>query len=72
MPKLTPLPRRILIKKLKEIGFLGPFASARHEYMIKNEEKIFIPNPHGKDIGIPILKRIIQQLGISNQEFLDL
>ncbi len=72
MPKFSPIPRRILIKKLGDLGFLGPFASTRHEYMIRNKEKIFIPNPHGKDIGMPILKRIIQQLGISNQEFLDL
>lgn len=72
MPSLSPLPRRILIKKLRELGFSGPYPATRHEYMKRGREKIFIPNPHGKDIGIPIIKRIIQQLGISNQEFLDL
>jgi len=40
--------------------------------MERDDEKIFIPNPHGKDIGLPIIKKIIQQLKISNQEFLDL
>jgi predicted RNA binding protein YcfA (HicA-like mRNA interferase family) len=72
MSNLSPLPRRILIKKLRKLGFSGPYSAARHEYMTWNNEKIFIPNPHGKDIGLPIIKKIVRQLKISNQEFLDL
>lgn len=72
MPKLFPISRRILIKKLKKCGFSGPFSATRHEYMKRDSEKIFIPNPHKKDIGLPILKNIIQQLKISNKEFLKL
>jgi len=72
MSNLSPLPRRILIKKLRKLDFSGPHSAARHEYMKRGSEKIFIPNPHGKDIGIPIIKKIIQQLKIPNQEFLNL
>ena len=72
MSRLSPIPRRILIKKLRKLGFLGPFPAARHEYMKRQEEKIFIPNPHGKDIGVPIIKKIINQLKISYQKFLEL
>jgi len=72
MPNLSPLPRRVLIRKLRKLGFSGPHPATRHEYMKRNGEKIFIPNPHGKDIGLPIIKKIIRQLKISNQQFLDL
>ena len=72
MPSLSPVPRRILIKKLRKASFSGPFSAARHEYMKRDSIKIFIPNPHGKDIGLPIIKKIINQLKLSNQEFLDL
>ena len=72
MPRLSPLPRRILIEKLRKLGFSGPYPATRHEYMKRGSEKIFIPNPHGKDIGLPIIKKIIGQLRISNQEFLEL
>lgn len=72
MPKLSPVSRKILIQKLRKLGFCGPISATRHEYMKRNREKIFIPNPHGKDIGLPIIKKIISQLNISNQEFLDL
>ncbi len=41
--------------------------------MIKEKHKIFIPNPHGgKDIGIPLLKKIIRQIGITQDEFIKL
>jgi predicted RNA binding protein YcfA (HicA-like mRNA interferase family) len=41
--------------------------------MIKGKHKIFIPNPHGsKDIGIPLLKKIIRQIGITQDEFIKL
>jgi hypothetical protein len=33
------------------------------------DQRIFIPNPHGKDIGAPLLKQIIQQLSITTDEF---
>lgn len=72
MPNLSPLPRRILIKKLRKLGFSGPYSATVHGYMKRNGEKIFVPNPHGKDIGLPIIKKIIRQLNLSNQEFLDL
>lgn len=72
MLKLAPVPRRVLIKKLRKFGFSGPYSATRHEYMKRNGEKIFIPNPHRKDIGLPIIKSIVNQLNVSNQEFLDL
>jgi len=52
MPKLVPLSRKKLIKKLRNLGFDGPLPATRHEYMMKGGHKIFIPNPHsGKDSG---------------------
>jgi hypothetical protein len=39
--------------------------------MKKDSHKIFIPNPHGKDIGIPIIKKIIDQIGITSKEFFE-
>jgi len=72
MPKLIPLKRRVLIKKLKKLDFAGPFIATKHEYMIKGKQKIFIPNPHGKDIGLPLIRRIIKQIGISKDRFLGL
>jgi predicted RNA binding protein YcfA (HicA-like mRNA interferase family) len=73
MPEINPISRKELISKLKTFGFDGPFRATKHQYMIKGKHKIFIPNPHGgKDIGIPLLKKIIRQIGIKQDEFIKL
>ncbi len=65
---LKPLSRRVLIRKLQRMGFSGPFSGTRHEYMTRGSQKIFIPNPHGTDIGVPLLKRILKEFDITPEE----
>lgn len=65
MPK--PVSRRVLVQRLRVLGFEGPYAGGRHEYMIRGDQKIFIPNPHGNDIGTPLVMQILHQLGINNE-----
>lgn len=73
MAEINPISRKELITKLNALGFEGPFRATKHQYMIKGKHKIFIPNPHGnKDIGIPLLKKIIRQIGIKQSDFLKL
>ena len=73
MADINPISRKELISKLKALGFEGPFRATRHQYMIKGKHKIFVPNPHGgKDIGIPLIKKIMRQLGIEQDEFITL
>lgn len=66
---LKPLSRRELIRKLKRAGFGGPFSGGRHQYMIFEKLRIFIPNPHGGDIGFKIIKRIVADIDISEEDF---
>jgi predicted RNA binding protein YcfA (HicA-like mRNA interferase family) len=63
-----PLSRRELIRKLKRAGFSGPFSGGRHNYLLRDRLKIFIPNPHGADIGSNIIRRIIIDADTSEDE----
>jgi len=73
MSKIKPISRKILIQKIIKLGFTGPFVASRHQFMMNNNgKKIFIPNPHKKDIDIPILMAIIKQVGIDKDKFIDL
>ena len=65
MPSFGPLKRKDLIKHLGEIGFDGPYAGGKHQFMIKGDITIAIPNPHQGDIGRELLSRILRQAGIS-------
>jgi len=37
--------------------------------MVRRDVTITIPNPHGKDIGIGLLSRILRQAGVTRSEW---
>lgn len=69
MPHFGPIKRADLISYLRQLGFTGPRAGTKHEFMQRGQVKITIPNPHGGDIGIGLLSRILRQVGISREEW---
>ena len=71
MPKLSPIKHKTLVKRLKQFGFEGPFPGGKHLYMIKNEIRLTLPNPHRNEIGIDLLRKILKQTGISPDNFLN-
>ena len=46
MPSLTPVTRRELVRKLKTLGFEGPFPGGKHGWMRREGLHVTIPNPH--------------------------
>ena len=69
MPPWGPVSRRQFIRALKDLRFHGPYAGGRHEYMIRADVTIPIPNPHGGDIGFPLLPKVLREAGISRREW---
>lgn len=71
--KLKPLHRKELIRKIKKLWFDWPYIWWKHNFLIKDNFKIIIPNTHSwKDIPIPILSAIIKQLWITRDIFINL
>ena len=56
---------------MSRLGFVGPYPGADHEYMSRGLLEVRIPNPHGGDISVDLLQRIIKRAGISREEWLD-
>jgi predicted RNA binding protein YcfA (HicA-like mRNA interferase family) len=71
MPKLNPVSRSELIRGLTLFGFEGPYVGGKHSFMIKGDRRLTIPNPHRKEIGVDLLKRILRQAGISREEWIE-
>ncbi len=69
MPPFGPIKRQDLIRVLRQAGYLGPYAGGKHEYLIRDGQKLHIPNPHGGDIGRHLLARILKQAGIAREEW---
>jgi len=69
MPRQSPVKHKELIKRLKLFGFQGPFAGGKHLFMIRDDIRLTLPNPHQKEIGIDLLRRILRQANISIDEW---
>ena len=69
--RLSPVSRRELIRRLGELGYIGPYAGSGHEYMVKGDIRVAIPNSHrDKDIGVRLLVQILKEAGISREDWL--
>ena len=69
MSVFGPIKRSELIQGLRQLGFDGPYAGGKHEYMVQGTLKIRIPNPHRGDIGKGLLAEILRQANISRDEW---
>lgn len=69
MPQLRSLKRSDLISYLRQLGFSGPYAGGKHQFMIKDKLRLTLPNPHQSEIGIGLLNKILKQAGISKADW---
>jgi predicted RNA binding protein YcfA (HicA-like mRNA interferase family) len=67
MPTFGPIKRKKLINYLRKFGFEGPYSGRKHQFMIKDDLILRIPNPHTSDIGKELLSRILKQAKIDKK-----
>lgn len=69
MPRWGPISRRDLIRGLRTLGFEGPFSGGKHQFMVRGDVVVAIPNPHGRDIGVELLSRVLRQAEVMRSEW---
>ncbi|MGD9973861.1 MAG: type II toxin-antitoxin system HicA family toxin [Desulfatirhabdiaceae bacterium] len=69
MGRLTPVGRRELIRRLKNLGFDGPYSGGNHEFMLRAELRLTLPNPHRTDIGVDLLSRLLSQADVTRDDW---
>jgi predicted RNA binding protein YcfA (HicA-like mRNA interferase family) len=69
MPRVGPMKRKDFIAALRKAGFHGPNAGGKHDYMLRGNHSVTIPNPHGRDISEHFLRDLLKQAGISREEW---
>ncbi len=67
MPK--PISRREMIRRLRAMGWEGPWAAGPHMAMFKAGQRLSVPNPHGGDIDWTLTKRILKKALIDPAEW---
>jgi len=69
--ELSPVSWADLVRRLRKLGFDGPYQGGKHPYMIKGNLVLTIPNPHRRDIGVALLSRILRRASITKEEWLE-
>ena len=64
MPAFGPIKRRDLVQYFRQLGFEGPYSGGRHQFMVKGQLRLFVPNPHEGDISRSLLARLLREAGI--------
>lgn len=60
MSRWTPCKRRDFIRRLKRLGFEGPFSGARHQFMVYGQHRLAIPS--NAEYSVPQLRMLLQEV----------
>ena len=76
MSSWRPCKRRDFIRRLRKIGFVGPYSGTRHEFMVFEKHRLSIPS--NAEYSVPQLKMMLNEVelilsrAISLEEWEDL
>ncbi|BDT10706.1 MULTISPECIES: type II toxin-antitoxin system HicA family toxin [Arthrospira] len=60
MSRSIPCKRRDFIKKLRQLGFDGPFSGTRHQFMVFGENRLTIPS--NDEYSVAQLRMMIREV----------
>lgn len=61
MSQWTPCKRRDFIRRLRGLGFDGPFAGTRHQFMIYRQHRLAVPS--NAEFSVPQLRVMLREVG---------
>ena len=73
MSQWNPCKRNEFIKKLRKLGFIGPYSGTRHQFLINKHYRLTIPS--NSEYSVPQLRMMIREVegiierGISADEW---
>ncbi len=60
MSRWAPCKRRDFIRRLRAIGFDGPFSGTRHQFMVYEQHRLAIPS--NAEYSVPQLRMMIREV----------
>ena len=60
MSPWQPCKRRVFIKRLRKLGFEGPFSGTRHQFVIFRNYRLSIPS--NAEFSVPQLRMMIREV----------
>ena len=62
MSRWTPCKRREFVRKLRTLGFDGPFAGTRHQFMTIADHRLAIPS--NDEYSVPQLRMLLGEVAL--------
>jgi len=59
MSRWTPCKRNDFIRRLRKLGFEGPFSGTRHQFMVYEQHRLTIPS--NSEYSVPQLRMMIRE-----------
>jgi predicted RNA binding protein YcfA (HicA-like mRNA interferase family) len=60
MPAWRPVKRRDFIRRLRALGFVGPYRGTRHEFLVWRDHRQTIPS--NSEFSVPQLRLLLRQV----------
>ena len=60
MRQWRPCKRRLFIKRLRQVGFDGPYSGTRHQFMIYENHRMGIPS--NSEYSVPQLRMMLSEV----------
>ena len=60
MSRWTPCKRNLFIRRLRELGFDGPFSGSRHQFMLAESHRLALPS--NDEYSVPQLRMMIREV----------
>ena len=60
MNRWTPCKRRDFIRRLRKLGFDGPYSGTRHQFMIYQNHRLSIPS--NSEYSVPQLRFMVREI----------
>lgn len=60
MSRWTPCKRRDFIRRLRKLGFDGPFSGTRHQFMVYRQHRLALPSYD--EYSVPQLRMMIREV----------
>jgi hypothetical protein len=60
MSPWKPCKRREFIRRLRKLGFAGPYSGSRHQFMVYEQHRLAIPSD--AEYSVPQLRMVIREI----------
>jgi hypothetical protein len=60
MSRWTPCKRNEFVRRLRKLGFEGPYSGTRHQFMVYGQHRLTIPS--NQEYSVPQLRMMIREV----------